>query len=151
MECFYRKYNRTTNRTQVMGVVASRRKKGDRVSVWVGDARRLGAVVDVGRMVSVFIRWQRCSDESFHFGNGPVQDGMQLHNYSGFLFNVLWQSSFGPLKGNCCVSWFLKKIILMTLQRTYQLHRWGTGWTWSLMQGCYSQVIYRVANMIKIL
>ena len=54
MECFYRKYNRTTNRTQVMGVVASRRKKGDRVSVWVGDARRLGAVVDVGRMVSVF-------------------------------------------------------------------------------------------------
>ena len=51
---FYRKYNRTTNRTQVMGVVASRRKKGDRVSVWVGDARRLGAVVDVGRMVSVF-------------------------------------------------------------------------------------------------
>ena len=37
-----------------MGVVASRRKKGDRVSVWVGDARRLGAVVDVGRMVSVF-------------------------------------------------------------------------------------------------
>lgn len=36
---------------QVMGVVASRRKKGDRVSVWVGDARRLGAVVDVGRMV----------------------------------------------------------------------------------------------------
>ena len=56
MECFYRKYNRTTNRTQVMGVVASRRKKGDRVSVWVGDARRLGAVVDVGRVVSVFIR-----------------------------------------------------------------------------------------------
>ena len=35
-------------------MVASRRKKGDRVSVWVGDARRLGAVVDVGRMVSVF-------------------------------------------------------------------------------------------------
>ena len=32
--------------------MASRRKKGDRVSVWVGDARRLGAVVDVGRMVS---------------------------------------------------------------------------------------------------
>ena len=39
---------------QVRGVVASRRKKGDRVSVWVGDARRLGAVVDVGRMVSSF-------------------------------------------------------------------------------------------------
>jgi len=36
---------------QVRGVVASRRKKGDRVSVWVGDARKLGAVVDVGRMV----------------------------------------------------------------------------------------------------
>ena len=36
---------------KVRGVVASRRKKGDRVSVWVGDARRLGAVVDVGRMV----------------------------------------------------------------------------------------------------
>ena len=80
MECFYRKYNRTTNRTQVMGVVASRRKKGDRVSVWVGDARRLGAVVDVGRMVSVFFTMTICSDESFHFGNGPVQVGMQLHN-----------------------------------------------------------------------
>ena len=37
---------------KVRGVVASRRKKGDRVSVWVGDARKLGAVVDVGRMVS---------------------------------------------------------------------------------------------------
>ena len=37
------------------GVVASRRKKGDRVSVWVGDARRLGAVVDVGRMVSCLL------------------------------------------------------------------------------------------------
>lgn len=36
---------------QVTGVVASRRKKGDRVSVWLRDARRLGAVVDVGRMV----------------------------------------------------------------------------------------------------
>ena len=35
------------------GVVASRRKKGDRVSVWVGDARKLGAVVDVGRMVKL--------------------------------------------------------------------------------------------------
>ena len=32
-------------------MVASRRKKGDRVSVWLRDARRLGAVVDVGRMV----------------------------------------------------------------------------------------------------
>ena len=39
-------------RGKVRGVVASRRKKGDRVSVWVGDARKLGAVVDVGRMVS---------------------------------------------------------------------------------------------------
>ena len=38
-------------RGKVRGVVASRRKKGDRVSVWVGDARKLGAVVDVGRMV----------------------------------------------------------------------------------------------------
>ena len=37
---------------KVRGVVASRRKKGDRLSVWVGDARKLGAVVDVGRMVS---------------------------------------------------------------------------------------------------
>lgn len=36
---------------KVRGVVASRRRKGDRVSVWVGDARKLGAVVDVGRMV----------------------------------------------------------------------------------------------------
>ena len=36
---------------KVTGVVASRRKKGDRVSVWLRDARRLGAVVDVGRMV----------------------------------------------------------------------------------------------------
>ena len=36
---------------EVNGVVVSARKKGDKVAVWLGDARHLAAVVDVGREV----------------------------------------------------------------------------------------------------
>ena len=36
---------------EVNGVVVSARKAGDKVAVWLGDARHLAAVVDVGREV----------------------------------------------------------------------------------------------------
>ena len=36
---------------EITGVVVNVRKKGDKVAVWLRDARSLGAVVDVGRQL----------------------------------------------------------------------------------------------------